>query len=451
MGVGFGTTFGVGTTDRITTSLVGQSALRTWAFRFLYNGSGGGGFGRVLDAGQTIEQVFVNGSNLAYARWWNGAQAVWALPGTLVQGTTYSMVVTSDQTSASGVVNCWLNGIVTYIGAGSGSPRVGTPDSTASPYNIGNRNDNARNFDGIIYGVACWNSIVPDNFCTAISKGVSPLIYRSSLVYYNRMISTGVNNIVGTPGSETVTGTVIRPHLMPQAFDFGVRPRRGKASVLYPTVNRIIFDGSSTIAGFGLADPSTQGLTAQTIKKLGTSWHEINQGVAGTALSTIAANALSTTGVKRQPRLQRDWAMVSAGINDLAGGATATTVYGSLTAYCNTLKALGFIVIVTTLQAQNRGAPAETERISFNSTLRANFTFADILVDFAADSRFDTPAKYTNTTFYQSDQIHWTAVGAAGAADLVVAAIVASGSGTQTLIGTACDFSQPQNAYLMGI
>lgn len=427
MGIGFGATSGVGSTDKITTSLTGQSTLRTFAFRFLYNGSGGNGLGRLFDVGNNnCEQFYANQGNLSYGRWWSGSQALWDVATALAVGATYNVVVTSDQSSATGAVNRWVNGAFATASP-FGNLRAGAPDSNAAPYLIGNRVDNARNFDGIIYGVAVWNSILPVSFCAAISKGISPLVYRSTLVYYNQMISTGSNNIVGTPGSEVATGTVVRPHVLPQSFDFGARPRRGMATTLLPTVNRIIFDGSSTIAGLGLSNPSTQRITAQVIGKLGTSWHEINQGISGEILSTIAANALSTTGIKRQTRLQRDWAMVSAGTNDLEAGATAATVYNSLTTYCNTLKALGFMVIVTTLQTQNRGAGFETERVSFNSTLRANFAFADILVDFGADSRFDTPTKYANTTFYQGDQIHWTAAGAAGAADLVVSAISASG------------------------
>lgn len=110
--------------------------------------------------------------------------------------------------------------------------------------------------------------------------------------------------------------------------------------------------------------------------------------------------------------------------NDIYDNGSVTDAQTRFAAYCNARKTAGWDrVIVLTMPPRNQTTlfgdnPAQfnTKLSEANTWLRANYdTFADELVDVAADSRL---SDYTNTTYF-SDGTHLTTAGYAVVAELV--------------------------------
>lgn len=153
IGVGFGSVDGVGTTDKIATSLSGSSGKRSYFVLAKLNGWGGGNFGRLFDSsGQ--EQFYVSSSNgLVYVRAYGSGQrsantnAPASVSDTFGKVTSFS--VSFDSSSTANEPELYINGIrypfVTLDGVPSGAV------TAASNLMIGNRADNTRNCDGTIY------------------------------------------------------------------------------------------------------------------------------------------------------------------------------------------------------------------------------------------------------------------------------------------------------------
>lgn len=114
-----------------------------------------------------------------------------------------------------------------------------------------------------------------------------------------------------------------------------------------------------------------------------------------------------------------------AGTNDFAlEGATLATVKTRTQTYCEDRQNAGWKVFVATMLP--RGASMESNRLDFNVWLRANYTtFADGIIDFAADSRIGDAADYLDLTYYRSDAVHPNAAGAAVMASIAAEAIEA--------------------------
>lgn len=98
------------------------------------------------------------------------------------------------------------------------------------------------------------------------------------------------------------------------------------------------------------------------------------------------------------------------GTNDLANGRTAVQLRADLIAYCAAVQAAGWKVVVGTIAPRTKDtdgitawpAGKETERVAFNTALRASHVFADGFVD--VDVIAPTLA---------ADGVHWTSAGTA--------------------------------------
>jgi lysophospholipase L1-like esterase len=111
------------------------------------------------------------------------------------------------------------------------------------------------------------------------------------------------------------------------------------------------------------------------------------------------------------------------GTNDLFFGASAGTVQTRYQDWCEARQAAGWKVIAfTILPRSDTSTPGtfETSRQTFNTWLRANWaTFADALVDVAADTRIGDVNDELDTTYYSTDKVHLIAAGQAIVATLV--------------------------------
>lgn len=404
MAIGFGATDGVGSTDRLDTGLIGQSAQRTFAFRCKYNGNGGGGFGRAISTDSLTEFISAGlGGGIGYGRLWSSTGYQWVLPGTGVAGTIYSVVISYDSSNVANDVIAWVNGAAVTVGVPAA--RTGTPNTDANSYKIGNRGDNLRNWDGWISSVAIWNEMIPSNMALLISSNYSPLIWLSNLTYYSPMIRDSIDIAGGR--TQTVTGTAAQPH--PPVL----RERGGGFTQINNLARtkrqRIIFEGSSTIAGYGLADTRSQSFPAQAGVLLGSGWESLNFGVSGSGFTQLVNTSPARTHWMRDSTKSQDVVFSFAGGNDIEAGLTGAQLWTLTQTWTNAIKARGFRVILSTLFAQNRGATFETERNNYNTLMRAGWSaIADGLADFASDSIIGNSANTGNTSFYQADGWHLT-------------------------------------------
>lgn len=111
-------------------------------------------------------------------------------------------------------------------------------------------------------------------------------------------------------------------------------------------------------------------------------------------------------------------AILLGGNNDLAGGATGAAVWASTKAWCDARVAEGYVTVCMTVPA-NLGCvgAAETQRVAFNSALVADHSFSTYFLDAAI---LPAMSDNTNTTYWQTDKIHWQTAGAAAVADGIV-------------------------------
>lgn len=186
-------------------------------------------------------------------------------------------------------------------------------------------------------------------------------------------------------------------------------------------MNRLaIFDGNSLTAGSG----STGGQTypVQTAALLGSGWDTVNVGVGGQ--STAGMNTRAGQFVDAAENAWRSGEIVVGweGTNDLFLGATPATSISRLTTYYSGRKAEGYrVVVMTVLPRSSVGVSGtfEADRQTINASLRANWpTYADALVDVAADPRIGDQGDETDTTYY-ADLTHLNNTGYGVVASLV--------------------------------
>ena len=160
----------------------------------------------------------------------------------------------------------------------------------------------------------------------------------------------------------------------------------------------------------------------------------VNEGAYGNLVSDVAGRAATIDAAFRPGGTL----LLFIGTNDLAAGTTAATLRTSISTYVAARKAIGWKVFVATLlprTATGAAAGFETQRQSFNGALRADFSFADGLMDFGADPVIGVAGAQTNTTYFQSDQVHLVAAGYAILARIPTAATGSARAMTSATIG----------------
>lgn len=158
MARGFGTTYGVGTTDTIASGFSSVTARRTYLIRYRRSGAGGGSFGRLFDAGGDLLTVDAAGNFVQFNRAFSTTGGAWKTAvsvGSSVD-TDYFLAVTHDGSTAQPLF--YRNGELTStttITAPLGSITLGT-----SEFYIGNRSAGDRNWDGVISDFYVFNNVL---------------------------------------------------------------------------------------------------------------------------------------------------------------------------------------------------------------------------------------------------------------------------------------------------
>lgn len=107
--------------------------------------------------------------------------------------------------------------------------------------------------------------------------------------------------------------------------------------------------------------------------------------------------------------------VVWVGTNDLALGRSAAQVTADLWTYCDAARAAGWKVIVCTLiDRTDQGAGQATfnsNRATVNSNVTSQWSsHADYLLDFAANANLGPNGAANNTTYFNADKVHLTAL-----------------------------------------
>lgn len=188
----------------------------------------------------------------------------------------------------------------------------------------------------------------------------------------------------------------------------------------YRTTRLAVFDGDSLTSGFGVAAGSDY--PAQTIPLLvSQDWAKVNFGAGSKTLATMVSSAAVDIDTIIDSGYTNAFVCLLGGINDLALGASAASVYANLQSYWSSRRAAGYeVVAFTILPASAVSGGNETARLAVNALIRGDATKYDALADIAADARLQNTA---DLTYFQADGVHPTAAGAAVMADIAAAAI----------------------------
>jgi lysophospholipase L1-like esterase len=202
--------------------------------------------------------------------------------------------------------------------------------------------------------------------------------------------------------------------------------------LLAVTNYNMTFDGDSLTAGLGLSAPNAwPAQFLSSVTTLSVTSHA-NVAVSGQNVNDMIARAAANVDNTLVSSPVANILCALGGHNNLGGGDSAATTYGLIQSYFQGRSA-SWVKVAYTVGASayllTPGCPggcsgtAEPGRTTLNSTIRAGYrSYADILVDYAADARFQNTA---DTTYYQSDGIHYTAAGCLALAQLTWAAIQA--------------------------
>lgn len=195
--------------------------------------------------------------------------------------------------------------------------------------------------------------------------------------------------------------------------------------------HQIVCDGDSITFGYGLADPTTEAWPARLAALINNAtWSIVNKAVSGQTLSQMEADASTDIDPLFNGSYSRNIVICMGGTNDFygAGNASVAVCLSRLQTYCANRQAAGWEVWVCTMlpfDATFSNFPVVKQTNAnqsigdFNSSVRlAYLAYADVLVDFAADSRIGDAGDWADSTYYQSDGVHPKAAG-----DVILAAI----------------------------
>ena len=239
MARGFGSTLGAGTTDSITlASFTMPSKISVWV-RYLKNGTGGSGFGRIFEKpGPSNKEITLSISSttkLFIERDFSTTNGVWEFddPQANTVGLWADVFFTYDDSSTSNNPLVWVNGRPVTV-TRSTAP-TGTAVNTSGACYIGNWSAGTRNWDGIISKFAMWSVALGYGDAKALLAGGDPFCIKpNSLIDY---VDLSIPFIVSQKyrSGLTFTGTKLRGDRLIVAnnngFPFGYVAAGGSTAV----------------------------------------------------------------------------------------------------------------------------------------------------------------------------------------------------------------------------
>lgn len=198
-----------------------------------------------------------------------------------------------------------------------------------------------------------------------------------------------------------VTKTADSPSQIKQMFEYFTRfPTGGVAD--WDTF--VMFSGNSITDGSTTTDPSLAfvRLIGDALPADQSFFQDGNPALTTTALKD------GHTSLPNQQIARRQIAMLWEITNDIAiAGVNAATGYANVQDWCAVMRGHGYRVAVATCIARGDAgwtAGMEATRLAINASIVANWpTFADALIDLAADPRLQDP---NDTDYFFIDKIH---------------------------------------------
>jgi hypothetical protein len=169
--------------------------------------------------------------------------------------------------------------------------------------------------------------------------------------------------------------------------------------------NNYVADGDSITAGIGTTEyPFNVTLNG--------TWAAISRAWTATPTSAMMLGGGATSpDILFQSTAAQNVLTAAIGTNDLRAGTLVPVLEENLVAYARARRALGWKLVLGTIPTSTPTSNDFTDanKDLYNNYLRQNWTlFADGLADFAADPNFGADGVYTNSTYFQSDNIHPT-------------------------------------------
>lgn len=289
---GFGVTKGFGSTDKIVTGLSGAFPLtgRSYFFRVLRNGPGGGNLGRVFDktngsAGQMI--YWSNGTGaLVYSIYVGGAEQIFTIGSTgnttaAAVGTEFDVLVTHRQVGTTAELRAYVNGVLVRALDITGT----LTDSTTAAITLGNRTpDNARNWDGTIECAYVWDRILSQKEAEELSQNRYQVFGTTGTGFFDRVLYAKATSSGAGPIVISASGSAVGISTLTSAAQAIYRVYgtvQSGASVSAPIVSLFYSQGTSTTA-------STSGSSSVSI---------IMANGAGTSTSSVSGNSYAIWNV----------------------------------------------------------------------------------------------------------------------------------------------------------
>jgi len=170
----------------------------------------------------------------------------------------------------------------------------------------------------------------------------------------------------------------------------------------YSAGRLLVAEGDSRTFGADATAPG--GVTAypwptQIATILGISWTVINRGVSSRTIADLI-NAFPSEVGPRSPFYRSSVAVIFVAVNDLAGGASASTTYGRLQNLLALHDAANMPYLVST------EPDSAVPHADYNALVVAGVS-ADNLVRFDLDSRVGPAGAALNTTYGDGSNLHW--------------------------------------------
>ncbi len=140
----------------------GGGSTAIWTFA---NSAGGGSFARIMQkAGDTSASGWQMtnsnvGTNFIFTYSFSGTNGQWTITNGFVFGTWQHWVVTYDADSVANLPTFYLNGVSQTVTV-STTPTGTRDDDSAELYEIGNRGNQVRAFDGELCHATAWDRIL---------------------------------------------------------------------------------------------------------------------------------------------------------------------------------------------------------------------------------------------------------------------------------------------------
>ena len=214
---------------------------------------------------------------------------------------------------------------------------------------------------------------------------------------------------------------VASPRAGALAARFAVESKTGYERTLHVTVGDggytpffrpgvVVWDGGSIIAGH-LADPGYE-FSTQTLALVPRVCDSYVSATGGAKIADMIAEGPAEVDARYDKHADLDLCVVLAGGGDFRLGRSAAYEYAAIQTYCAARRSAGFRVLVVTTLPSADPATFEPTRLAYDAMLRDGWsTFADGLVDIAADPRIGDTGDEFDAQFYQQDELHLTDAG----------------------------------------